>query len=375
MTGFLSICLTLVDGVSIDIGKIKVQPFSPHPFLSLSLSEMIFMKKIVVTGALFFLICLSLGYPSVSRYQPGPPQLSDVVQYADMVKLGAPAMEDGHWRYRVLVPYLAKPVLVLAEGRVGSWNAVSFALLVVNSGFCAATALLLARLVGGAVPGLIAALLFLVQFNVSNFYLSGLVDSAEVFFMTLTVFALRHRKWLALPVIALVGATARETFVPLMALMASGWFLGLPRQERRLNQILIIGVSALVGLLTVALLRLVVGGHMVWPWEIAATEGNFLTPLSYAGGLFGRALCYTFIWVAPLGLLGWKLLDRPWAMGSSVAFAGAFCLSTWANAGNNVGRPLFSAAGPFLVCAAALWLIRWLDVPAATSRMDPSASS
>lgn len=318
-------------------------------------------RPYVMMGALFFLICLSLGYPAVGRYQPSPPQLPDAVEYADMVKRGAPAMPPVHWRYRVLVPYLAKPVWALAEGRVGSWNAVSVAMLVVNSAFCAGTALLLAGLVGGAVPGLIAALLFLVQFNVSNFYLSGLVDSAEVFLMTLTAVTLRHRKWMFLPALAVAGAFARETTVLLIPMMAGGWFLGLPRPERRLSQMAVIGATAVIGLSSLVGVHVLIDGYAVWPWQVAASNGSFANLPLYFGNLFGRAFLYTFIWLAPLGLLGWKLLDRSWAAGSLVTFAGGLFLSAWANAGDNVGRPLFSAAGPFLVAAAALWLIRWLE--------------
>jgi hypothetical protein len=222
------------------------------------------------------------------------------------------------------------------------------------------TALLLADWLGGGTPGLVAALLFLVQFNVSNFYLSGLVDSAEVFFMTLTATTLRHRKWSMLPVVAVAGAFARETFVPLMALLAGGWFLGLSWSERRISQAFSVGVAAVAGFFALAVIRMLVDGHMVWPWQIASDDGSFSMVLPHAKNLLGRPILYTFIWLGPLGLMGMKYVDRRWAVGSIVAFAGATFLAAWGNAGDNVGRPLFSAAGPFLVCASALWLIRWL---------------
>jgi hypothetical protein len=52
-----------------------------------------------------------------------------------MVVDGSRAAENP-FRYRVLVPYLAKTIYHAAMGHVGSWNPISFSMLVVNSGFC-----------------------------------------------------------------------------------------------------------------------------------------------------------------------------------------------------------------------------------------------
>src|SRR5207247_341279 len=67
---------------------------------------------------------------------------SDSRQYFKVVVEG-PRAADEHWRSRVLVPFLAKPLYRLAANRAGSWNPVALALLVVNSAFCATAAWLL----------------------------------------------------------------------------------------------------------------------------------------------------------------------------------------------------------------------------------------
>ena len=78
----------------------------------------------------FFAVCIRLGYPTLHRYDPGVPN-ADATEYSKMVR-----SEEGvapHFRHRVLVPYLARPIFRAATGRVGSWNPAYFALLLVNS--------------------------------------------------------------------------------------------------------------------------------------------------------------------------------------------------------------------------------------------------
>src|SRR5438445_12609781 len=78
---------------------------------------------------MFFLICFGLGYPTLNRYDPsktvGTP---DAQKYFESVT-GQGSPED-QMRYRILVPYLARPIYKMAEGRVGSWNPTAFSLLV-----------------------------------------------------------------------------------------------------------------------------------------------------------------------------------------------------------------------------------------------------
>ena len=92
---------------------------------------------------LFFLICFGLGYPTLNRYDP--PQIqgtSDSANYFNLVRTG-PQDAEGHWRYRVLVPYLAKPFYWLAKSHIGSWNPISFGILIINSAFVAISAYLM----------------------------------------------------------------------------------------------------------------------------------------------------------------------------------------------------------------------------------------
>src|SRR5208282_4876280 len=131
--------------------------------------------------------------------------------------------------YRVLVPYVARPFYWLAKGRVGSWDPALLGLLMANALFTATTASLLVavgrRLGFNSSTALLAAALYLLNFAVSNLNLVGLIDSGEGCFVMAVVWSLLTGRWFLLPLWGVFGALAKETFAPLSALFAIGWWL------------------------------------------------------------------------------------------------------------------------------------------------------
>jgi len=133
----------------------------------------------------FFLIAWGLGYPILNRYDPRQiPGLSDVKTYSAMV-LGEANPGYGHVQSRVLVPWLARPFYWFANGRLGSWDPVLFGLLAADSIFVALTATLIViigtRMLSNYILGLVASLLYLLNFCIPNLRLTGLVDASEGF--------------------------------------------------------------------------------------------------------------------------------------------------------------------------------------------------
>src|SRR5579863_1016596 len=98
------------------------------------------LSKLVLWPA-FFLICFGLGYPTLNRYDPRQ-LLPDAATYATLAQAG-PANIASPFRFRVLVPFLARSVAELAKGRIGTWDPMLFGFLVVNSAFAASTAFLI----------------------------------------------------------------------------------------------------------------------------------------------------------------------------------------------------------------------------------------
>jgi len=326
-----------------------------------------FLFKLTVLWGLFFVIALSLGYPTLNRYDPGKANLSDNIHYHNLITEGFQAAAENHWRYRVLVPYVAKSFYHLGKGRIGSWNPVAFGLLVANAIFLASTALILLmfcfRISGDMRAGFIAGLLLLANFNVSNLYLAGLIDSGEVFLATILAWSLLNGFWVALPVIGILGGLTKETCIPIGVALASGWFLSdwLKEQFNRKHFLLIVAFG-LTSLMTLAALKVAGGATISWPWENLAggsmVKGGFFS--EFFGLLINRNFYYTFIWLLPLGALGLRYIPRGWVWGSAVSTIVVLILSAGIGVGDNIGRPLFSAAGPMLIAAAAIFLWSYL---------------
>ena len=90
---------------------------------------------LAVYWLLFFLIALGMGHPRLDPTDPLPG-----IGYYDSTIYSRIVLGTQHgevFENRVLVPWVAKPFYWIAQGRVGYWNPVAFALLVSNCLFTA----------------------------------------------------------------------------------------------------------------------------------------------------------------------------------------------------------------------------------------------
>ncbi len=307
-------------------------------------------------ASILFLICLSLGYPTLNRYDIRT-ALPDSADYARIVTSGPQAARP-EYRTRILVPYLAKPFAALARGHVGSWDPISFGLLCANSLFVAATLYLVVvvafNLSSDLRIAILAACLYLLNFAVSNSMLAGMVDSAEAFFLMAAVALLLNDKWRLLPLVAIAGAAGKETFVVFLGALAAAWALSGARKRAALAWTI---VSVVGGLATVTALFSIGTSDIVWPWSFAAvlnsSSGHFRSAVACATN---RTFWYMFAWLLPLGLLKIRMLPRPWILGCVTASVIAILLSAYHNQPQDAGaaaRPLFNIAGPLLSISAA----------------------
>lgn len=312
-----------------------------------------------VLACVFFLVCLSLGYPTLNRYDIRR-AVPDSADYAAMVNSGPQAARPAY-RARVLVPYLARPFAWLARGRVGSWDPTSFGLLVANSLLTAGAAYLLVAIAfivtDSFHTAVLAALLYLLNFAVSNLMLTGMVDSGEAFFLLASTALLIKDRWRFLPLVAVLGAASKETFVPFLGAFAGIWALAEPRRRRALMWT---AVSVAAGLSTVTALLSVSAGHVVRPWQFAAGLNSSHSHLQSAiACVTNRTSWYVFIWLLPLGLVKIRSLPRPWVLGCAAAAVVAIALSAYHNQPEDAAaaaRALFNIAGPMLSLSAALAL-------------------
>jgi hypothetical protein len=321
----------------------------------------------LVLWCLLFLICIGFGYPTLNRYDPRQVNgLYDTRAYYAMVT-GDPLQSDQtDLSHRVLVPWLARPVYWLTKGHLKTWNPVFFALLVSNSFFIATSAFLLVALgfhiVGDYPIALLGGLIYLANFAIANFNLSGYVDSSVNCLLLLIACALFWERWWILPILGFVGGFSKETFVPLATAFAFAWWLATcKRGALKLKRLAWIGAMTLVALATVAYI-MSRGPYANTPLSFAASRQSDLgAGHFYLSGLFrcllAREFIFVFAWLLPLGLLRIGRLPRPWVAASTAAALTALALGAYDDALGNATRAVFSACGPVLSLSVALLLV------------------
>jgi len=328
--------------------------------------------RFLIHWLLFFVIALGIGYPAVSRFDPRTvPGCADSSKYYEMV-VGEPAAASQQL-LRPLVPWVARPIFRLSEGRLPSWDPVAFALLVASSLFTATGALILLHIgrtrVASESTALAGTLLYLLTFAVHNKHLGcGLVDSGESSLMLALYWVLFARKLFLLPVVGLVGALAKETFIPMATIATVGWAaMKFHRGHWKARQVLWLLLMIGVGLSTTVLLQHAAYGRYILPWEFAAQIRNdpWAKDVSLLQGLIGcltdRQFWYIFGWLLPLGALRLNRMPRAWVGASLGGAAAALAMGSWINAGGVAAPAIFNAIGPMLSMSAAVFLLSSKD--------------
>jgi hypothetical protein len=323
------------------------------------------IRNFLLLWPLFFVICFGLGYPTLRRYNPRYTEgLSDTPKYHSITTGADTSAFNEIFRCRILVPYVARPFSLFAKTYIPAVNAGFFGLLMANALFCATTACLIAsignRLIGDAGTALFGASLYLLSFTVPNLQLAGLIDSGEACFLVALTWSLLAGKWYLLPLWGLLGALAKETFVPFSCVFALSWWLIERRQmgtpATRLKWIVALGV---VGLATVMAVHTAVSSQLRWPWSIAGqAKGsvNFFVALWHC--LTERSFWYMLGWLILLGIWRLKFFPKPWRVAAISTSILAIMLGAYSNAGGTVGRATFNIIGPLLSLSVALLITR-----------------
>jgi uncharacterized membrane protein len=326
------------------------------------------VRSLLLVWPLFFAICFGLGYPSLQRFDPRTAEgLSDTPKYYALVTGADTSNFREIFRCRLLVPYVARPFYWLAQSHLRSWNPGFFALLMANALFCATTACLIASigqvLLRSLPTALLGATLYLLSFAIPDLQLSGLIDSGEACFMAALVWSLLAHRWQWLPLWGILGALAKETFVPFACVFALVWWLVELRQHATVvgrsssSNLKWIVALAFAGLTTVMVVHTAVAGEVRWPWTIVGQSrapGNFLAALWRC--VNERNFWYVFGWLLPFGIWRLKAFPKPWLFASLAASALALLLGALIDAGGTVARPIFDIVGPLLSLSVALLL-------------------
>lgn len=323
------------------------------------------IRTFLLMWPLFFAICFGLGYPTLRRYDPRITEgMSDTPKYYAITTGADTSGFKEMFRCRVLVPYVARPFYWFAQKYLPTWNAGFFGLLMANALFCATTACLIAsignKLLNDSGTALFGAMLYLSSFAVSNFQLAGLIDSGEACFLAALLWSLLNDRWYLLPLWGVLGALAKETFVPFSIVFAFTWWLVARSQSTNLSSRLKwIVALAVMGLATVMAVHSAVSGELKWPWQIAGQARapvNFFVALWHC--LTERSFWYVFGWLIPLGVWRLQIFPKPWRAAAISTSILAILLGAYSNAGGTVGRATFNIIGPLLSLSVAALIAR-----------------
>jgi hypothetical protein len=259
-----------------------------------------------------------------------------------------------------------------------------FGLLAADSLFVAGTAVLIVilgkRRLGSSAVGLVGALLYLVNFAVPNLRLVGLVDAGEGFFLLALLWSLSEFELWALPVIAVLGALTKESFIPFSIVLTSAWWFstwtdrkdkdkdeGHRTRHRFLPDAAWIVTSWALSFAAIIALQWSITGGFVSPLQFALAvrrDGGH----HFALALHDRSLWYIFLWLLPAAIPNLKRLPRSWLIPVGTTCAVALVMDAYFGgppaAGSALGRALFSIAGPALSLSSAFLLLRisgWLQ--------------
>ena len=260
------------------------------------------------------------------------------------------------------MPYAARPILALARGNVGSWDATAFSLLVVNALFTATAAWLLV-LIGARLsrdPGVpfLGACLLLLSFGIPHFALAGLVESALLCAFTGTAWALVSGRPWCLPAWAIVGALTKESALPLSIAFLCGWWLAMSGRGGSRWALTLWAVAAIgAGWVTEAYLMRTFANQTLGSYlaaSVGAAPKGLPAVLAAAGSrLASHDVLYIFAWLLPLGLSRVRHLPREWRFAVMTTCAAALVLTTLRGPGGDFGRACFNVAGPLLSLASA----------------------
>ena len=323
------------------------------------------VRNFLLLWPLFFLICCGLGYPSLRRFDPRTiAGLSDTIKYYAVTTGADSSAYAERFRGRVLVPYVARPFYWFALEHIPGWDPAFFGLLVSASIFCATTACLIVsmghRVFGDPILGLLGAFLYLLNFAVANLQLAGMVDSAEACFMAALVCSLLSGKWWLLPLWGLLGAAAKETFVPLASVFALTWWFVEWRHNKTQMQTLKWVISlTVVSVVVITVIHARVSGHFQWPWQLAQLVNARTNPFAAFWRIVSdQNFWYVFGWLLPLGV--WRLRDfpKPWIIASAATAILALALGVFVDSLGNAGRGVFDVVGPLLSLSAVVFIAR-----------------
>jgi hypothetical protein len=189
--------------------------------------------------------------------------------------------------------------------------------------------------------------------------LAGFIDAGEGFFLIAVTWCLFRRRYWMLPLLGILGAMAKELFVPfLIAFSAMWWLYERKRMSKPTMAAAWIASSWVAAAATLSLIQ----------WKVShiaqsvigfglSLRGDERYSIHFLHFFVDRNLWYTFFWLAPLSLFRVKRLPMAWRIGTASATIAAFALDMYySGLPGTIARTTFSVCGPLLSASVGLLL-------------------
>lgn len=337
--------------------------------------------KIIVNICLlmsFFLICFSFGYSTLNRFDPATVSfLSDYSQISNIIQFGLfPENHENELIVRVFVPYLGH-LIYESMPALGTWNMVSFSLLLVSSAFVSMTAVLIFNfsnyLFNNVHEAILASFLFITSFFTVNYTLITTVDSAYIFFLSCYLLALYSGKPLWCIPLMVLGCITKEAFLPIAASLSLGFIIYMFFIEKLKISIIVFHFFIVtIGVVALLLLDYLLTGSSIMPWQKLATISS-INDTSNRDVFFDVAfgLVRVLLFSGPLLLLtGFGIRKLPTRLilpGVTATFVVIVLAAIVTVGAIDYVRFVFSATAPIIAIASSKGLSRLIsNMPSST---------
>ena len=336
--------------------------------------EMVFRKlrnyPYLILFVLFMSICFGLGYSVMNRFNPTDMSyLDDTIFYLNIVQNGLNEFiyDPSSRTTRIVVPYIAHIVYILTP-QIGSWNMALFAMMFVGSIFTSLNALLIYnlsnRILKNKSVALVAALLFLSNFVIPNFYLIGYIDAGYAFSFTCLIYLLLTKIYYLLPLLLVIACSIKETFLPIGSSIVFTWLVYeyISKKEANIQSLLFGAISILLAFVTVILLKSLTLETITMPWDYMGAMKNINYETNLIDYLFNRSIRF-FYAVGVILLLAIpfaKKVPKQLFYVTCVSCFTTIFLGFWIGIGGvGYARGIFSVAS-FHICFSASYYICYL---------------
>ncbi len=322
------------------------------------------LKKSFLWLALFVFIShifFSIGYSNI-KIKTADLKLidDDAYIYRDIAENGVSKYFNDHRSSRILVPGLSYAIskINFLDDKFNTPGSNIFFVSSVLCFFSLISLFYLGRLYFDDSTSLLACVLFMVSFSMSNYMFMGYPDSAEFLLSTLLFLSLALKKyWYILPIF-LIAALNRESFILFSLPLLMMWLILFVSKDERKKFSVIIFISSLVFMsIFVSIKFFLQGSSSTFSGQLISWI-NFEKFKMYFSSNHLRMLMYPMLFLLQLGLIGSyekKELFFSVCLICSIYFivGGLFIGS-----GAAVGRYLFSSVGPILLISQSYFLLK-----------------